>query len=89
MDQAPNLIQNDGNLLLVYTSATEAEGPGLYFYDLKSSQTCAKVSKAELFLDCYPHQTDAGVTNIRYIIGDKVAERSIDFKQTYGQSVNS
>ena len=81
MDQAPNLIKNGGKLFLAYTSATVEEGPCLYFYDLENRRTCAKVSQADLLIDCYPHQTDEGLTLIRYIMDETLFERSVDFKQ--------
>ena len=81
MDQAPNLIKNVGKLFLAYTSATVEEGPCLYFYDLENRMTCAKVSKADLLIDCYPHQTDKKLTMIRYIMDETIYERSVDFKQ--------
>ena len=68
MDQAPNLIKNGDKLFLAYTCATEVEAC-LYFYDLENNRTCAKVSKAELLVDCYLDKTDEEVTSthIRYI----------------------
>ena len=66
---------------MAYTSATVEEGPCLYFYDLENGRTCAKVSKAELFLDSYPHQSDERLTLIRYVDDEKLYERSVDFKQ--------
>ena len=84
MDQAPNLIRNEeGNLLLLaYTSATEESGASLYFYDLEKGRTCVSLSKAELLIDCLPSQTDARLTNIRYIQDEEIYVRSVDFSQT-------
>ena len=81
MDMAPNMIKNDGKLYLAYTSATEELGASLYLYDLKNGRTCARVSKAELLIDIYPHKTDPGVTLMRYIIQKEVFLRSVDFKK--------
>lgn len=61
------MVKNQGKLFLAYTSATEEEGACLYFYDLQNNRTCAKVGKADLLIDCYPHKTDTEVTLVRYI----------------------
>ena len=53
MWQAPNLIGSNGNWLLAYTSATRESGPGIYFYNLKTSRTFACIGGAELLVDCY------------------------------------
>ena len=81
MDQEPCLIKNEGNLFLTYTSASTETGACLYFYDLSNRRTCAKVSEAELFIDCYPHKTEVGITNIRYTQKDNLVERSVNFRQ--------
>lgn len=82
MDLAPNMIKIEGKLFLAYTFATEGVGPSLFFYDLQNGRTCARISKADLLIDCYPH-TDDGVTktHIRYIENETVFVRSIDFNQ--------
>ena len=75
------MIKNGSKLFLAYTCATVEEGPCLYFYDLENRRTCAKVSKADLLIDCYPHQTDEGLTLIRYIVDETIYERSVNFNQ--------
>ena len=84
------MIKNDGQLFLVYTSATEEEGASVFFYDLENGRTCARVRKAELFIDCFPHQTDVDVTLMRYIIKEEIFLRKVDFKkfQTNVQSLD-
>ena len=64
---------------MAYTSAVVKEGPGIFFYDLENGRTCAKVSKADLMIDCYPHQTEDRLTLVRYIIDETLYERSVDF----------
>ena len=51
----------------------------MYFYDLENNRTCAKVSNGELLLDSYPHQSDEGITLIRYIMEETLFERSVNF----------
>ena len=54
----------------------------MYFYDLENGRTCAKVSKAELLIDCYEHPTDARLSNIRYMQDHQIIVRSVDFSQS-------
>ena len=77
-DLAPNVVIIGGILLLAYTSSTEEYGPCLYFYDLENRRTCAKVNKAEILVDCYPHPTESGITFIRYISNEKISVRSVE-----------
>ena len=72
------MINNGGKLFLAYTSVSTFQS--LYFYDLESSRTCAKVPNAELLIECYPHKTDPGLTCIRYINDKDMFLRSVDFK---------
>ena len=53
MWQAPNLIGSEGNWLLAYTGATTESGSCLFFYDIKRSKTIARISGAELLVNCY------------------------------------
>ena len=39
--------------MVAYTGANTEEGPSVYFYDLLTRQTFAKVGGAELLIDCY------------------------------------
>ena len=82
MDLAPNIIKIEGKLFLAYAFSIEAYGSSLFFYDLQNGRTCARISKAELLIDCYSH-TDDGVTktHIRYIGNETVFVGSVDFNQ--------
>ena len=68
--------------MIVYSSPTIEQGPCLYFYDLETGRTFAKISKAELFVDSFLNEE---ITSIRYIVGEKIFVRSIDFEQLMSQ----
>ena len=75
---SPTLIYCEDLKFLVYSSATLADGPALYFYSLDHGITVCRISGAEIFIHCFESR-DSGHTIISYIEGEEVIQRKVDF----------
>ena len=63
--------------MLVYSTETDAEGYGLFFYSLQEQQTFAYIPNAEVFIHCEIVQHKR--ISIVYLTGETLEKIEVDF----------
>ena len=90
LNMIPTLVDGfDGFLdgMLVYSTQTDDEGYGLFFYSLQEQQTFAFIPNAEVFIHCNVEQPNK--TSIVYLAGETLFKIEVDFEDAMEKRRNS
>ena len=92
LNMIPTLVNgyNDDYLdgMLVYSTQTEDEGYGLFFYSLQEQQTFAFIPNAEVFIHCNVEQPNKTMS-IVYLAGETLFKIEVDFVDAMNKRKNS